>query len=321
MRIISMLMVLCVHIDGASLGLPEAGGNISGLTSREVWQLVVEALTIIGVNCFTLISGYFGIKLKWKSVGIYLFECIFYAVGIYTILSLGKNGNFTWKGWGESWMILTHTDLWYVPAYFGLMLLSPFINAGFEKMGRKFALQVTIVFVVFNLWAGWWWGGKFNPTGYTIMQLVMMYAIGRCVALYEDFFKKISRHSLMWTAFGCYIVLSLLTALYACWDVSKAYAYNSPMVVLASVAFLLLFHSMQMHSATVNYIAKSAFAVYLIHKAPMVWVGYMRPAVLKFWHTQSLFEFTITALVMMAVIYLFAMVVDAARRFISSRIF
>lgn len=32
LRIVSMLMVLAVHIDGASLGLPELGGDIAALT-------------------------------------------------------------------------------------------------------------------------------------------------------------------------------------------------------------------------------------------------------------------------------------------------
>ena len=79
-----MLMVLAVHIDGASLGLPNLRGNISALDSRTACQLIVESLAIVGVNCFTLISGYFGIKLRLKSIVSYLFQCLFYAVGIYT---------------------------------------------------------------------------------------------------------------------------------------------------------------------------------------------------------------------------------------------
>ena len=148
-----------------------------------------------------------------------------------------------------------------------------------------------------------------------------MYAIGRCVALYSDFFEKISRRSLKLIALGSYLVLSFLTVLYACWNVPKAYAYNSPMVVLSSVALLLCFFAIRLRSDAVNYVAKSAFAVYLLHKAPMVWVGYMKPMVMGLWCEYSLIEFTIAALFMMAVIYLFAMVVDAVRRLISSLIF
>lgn len=62
LRIVSIVMVLIVHLDGASLGLPEPMGNITTVSGRDWWRLVVESFAIIGVNCFTLISGYFGIK-------------------------------------------------------------------------------------------------------------------------------------------------------------------------------------------------------------------------------------------------------------------
>ena len=62
LRIVSIVMVLIVHLDGASLGLPEPMGNITAVSGRDWWRLVVESFAIIGVNCFTLISGYFGIK-------------------------------------------------------------------------------------------------------------------------------------------------------------------------------------------------------------------------------------------------------------------
>ena len=70
LRVVSMLMVLAVHIDGASLGLPRLGGNLGAMTARDAWQLVTEALAIVGVNCFTLISGYFGIRLRLRRCNI-----------------------------------------------------------------------------------------------------------------------------------------------------------------------------------------------------------------------------------------------------------
>ena len=57
LRIVSMLMVLAVHVDGASLGLPEPMGDIASLTARDVWRIIVEAVAIIGVNSFTMNSG------------------------------------------------------------------------------------------------------------------------------------------------------------------------------------------------------------------------------------------------------------------------
>lgn len=109
LRIVSMMMVLAVHLDGASLGLPDLGGNPAGATARDWWRLAVEALAITGVNCFTMISGYFGIRLTVRGAVRFLLMCAFYSVGIYSVLA-PLAGSFTWRGWAESWLVLTHTE-------------------------------------------------------------------------------------------------------------------------------------------------------------------------------------------------------------------
>lgn len=59
LRIVSMLFIIMLHIGAASIGLP---APLQTTTSRDIWVLIVESFSIIGVNCFALISGYFGIK-------------------------------------------------------------------------------------------------------------------------------------------------------------------------------------------------------------------------------------------------------------------
>lgn len=314
LRIISMLLVLIVHIDGASLGLPDARLGLD--TPRDWWRIAVEAIAIIGVNCFTLISGYFGIRLRIRSVAAFLFQCIFYAVGIATLACLANPVRYGLDYWAESWMVLTHTDLWYIPAYFMLMLLSPMLNAGFASMTRRQAIAVTAAVVTFNLWAGWIWQQPFNPTGYTAMQLVMIYMIGRCVSL----FPRPSRTGgLVWIA-----VWALSTAAIAatCFftDTLRAFAYNSPFVILSSVSLLLFFLSLDLRSRVVNSLARASFAVYLVHKAPVVWGGFMKPFVVKCWASMSLAGFSVTALLLATGIYLAVVPLDILRRRISSLI-
>ena len=314
LRIVSMVMVLGVHIDGASLGLPDLGGRIEYLNPRSAWSLGVEALTIIGVNCFTLISGYFGIRLRLKSALSYLFQCVFYAVLVYSIVGWLKPEMFTSKGWWESWLVLTHTDLWYVPAYFGLMLVAPFLNAGFENLTRKRAALITLIFLIFNVWAGWWWKGKFNPTGYTLIQLILMYMIGRVIASYKEYIIMWPKKVSIFLGIAVYVVLSEMIMLNAVYDLSRAFAYNSPLVMASSVIMFLIFLKMDFYSNIINYIAKSAFAVYLIHKAPLVWVGYMKPFVVLCWRKFTLTEFTLMGVAIIVGVFVIAIILDFIRR-------
>lgn len=313
-----MLMVLAVHIDGASLGLPELS-SFEALSARDVWQLSVESFAIIGVNCFTMISGYFGIRLRMRSLLVYLSQCAFYAVGLYTLFGILFPAYFSWHSWLESWLVLTHTDLWYVPAYFILMLLSPFLNAVVEFLTKKQFSYPLAAFVLLNVWCGWWWGGAFNPTGYTVMQLVMVYLIGRYVGRHVNIAASSKSSVAAASAILYFIATALIFASYL-WLPEKAFAYNSPFVLMSTVSFFVFFTCFDFKSKPINYVAKSAFAVYLLHKAPLEWGNVIKPSVCRMWEGMDLAEFTLAALAMMVVIYLISMAVDAVRRMLTDRL-
>lgn len=316
LRIISMFMVLLVHADGASLGLPSTpAGSLEVIGPKTTWKLFVESFAIIGVNCFTLISGYFGIRLSWKGIAGYLFQCVFYAVGISTVFLLLWPQHTEWDTWLSSWLVLSHTDLWYVPAYFALMLIAPFLNKGCDNLSKLDFTVALGLFVVFNLWCGWWWEGKFNPTGYTIIQLIMVYLIGRGIKLYVPSGWLRRRAPLVAIIYGITVVGIFLSSVWM--EASKAFAYNSPLVLASSVAFTMLFTAFEFRSKIVNYVALSSFAVYLLHKTPLLWVYHMKPTVIKMWRaSDSLWEFSGKLIILLLAIYAFAMVVDAVRRFI-----
>lgn len=313
-----MLMVLAVHIDGASLGLPDLRGNLWALDSRSAWQLAVESLTIVGVNCFTLISGYFGIRLRIKSVVSYLFQCMFYAVGLYILLMILKPSVCTVDGLFRSFMVLTHTDLWYVPAYFGLMLLSPFLNIATDTLGKYRSGCILLAFIIFNVWCGWLWGGSFNPTGYTLVQLIMMYLTGRLISVCDFDAFSTRRPALI---FGtAYMLLAAGVMLSAIYNLPKAFAYNSPLVIAESISLFLTFRFIHVESRTINYVARSAFAAYLIHKQPQVFGGIMKPAVIEAWRGLSTAVFSLFAIALIAAIYSAAMVADTVRRYLDVKI-
>ena len=94
----------------------------------------------------------------------------------------------------------------------------------------------------------------------------------------------------------------------------QAFAYNSPFVLLLTVSFFLIFLSFDFTSRPVNYMARSAFAVYLIHKAPLVWGNIMRPAVIYLWNSLSLPLFTLAAAGVITGFYLVAVAIDPLRR-------
>ena len=77
-RIIATFAVLIVHFNVWFVGdWPLPDYDISNPTLFRTSQLIITAASIICVNMFLIISGYFGIRLKLSSV---LRLCIFIAL-------------------------------------------------------------------------------------------------------------------------------------------------------------------------------------------------------------------------------------------------
>lgn len=310
LRILAMASVIMVHLDGASLGLP-APGRFDALTAGGVWRTVVESITIVGVNCFTLISGYFGIRARLSGFLRFTLMCIFYSVAIYSIDALSVKGVWSWHAFIDSWLVYTHTDLWYVPAYMLLYLLSPMLNAAVDSLPRRsFALWLGL-FIVANVWCGWYWHANFNPTGYTPIQLIMMYLIGRYVSLDRESQSEKSPAAPLAVYFGATAVTAL-TATFLL-KPTMAYAYNAPFVMVASVALFIAFTRFHFTSATVNSLARGAFAAYLIHKNPIVWTGIVRPMAIDVWGKHSLVLYTAFTLCFTSAVYFLSAMADRLR--------
>lgn len=310
LRIVSMLMVLAVHADGASLGLPLPKGELDALTASEIWRTVVESLAIIGVNCFTMISGYFGISLRPRKVMAFLGIALFYSCGIYLVFCAANPAEFSWGKLGEYARVITCNDLWYVPAYFALMIVAPCLNwIAAEMPWRGFSMLV-FALVWLNVFLGWGLGMEFNPTGYTVVQLIMMYMLGRWLGMCPRPGRVAG-----YVALGVYVLAAWAVAVSSLHiESSRAYAYNSPAVLVESIALFLFFTSLQFRSVWVNRLAASAFAVYLIHKHPIVWVRWMKPTVINLWNSMGLTAFTFSVIGMIAGIYLTCHLIDRARR-------
>lgn len=326
LRILSMLFVVMVHLDGAALSLPIIGGNISQLSHSDIWQLAVQSITIVGVNCFTLISGYFGIRASVKGFTKFTFMCLYYSVGIATLAGIAGavcyDTPFSWSQWAQSWLVYSHNDLWYVPAYMGLFLLSPIINASIKSISSRSLAYATSAFTLYTVWCGWWWGGSFNPSGYTILQLVMMYLIGACVRRYLDGVNSAERARYVWPGACIYLIFTAATMVMAVFmEPLKAFAYNSPTVILASTGLLIAFSSLKFESRRINNIAAGAFAVYLIHKNPFIWGNVIKPLAQKMWAYDSLLQYTFFVLGFAIATYMACWLIDLLRRYVESLLF
>lgn len=87
LRIIAMFFILVLHANYLSLGYPSLDAIISG-SFGDLFRVFMQSVAIIAVNLFVLLSGYFRIQVKKKSVLNFLYYCFFYAVVGYILVLL-----------------------------------------------------------------------------------------------------------------------------------------------------------------------------------------------------------------------------------------
>ena len=89
LRIIAMFLVLIVHADFTSIGCP----NIEDIETSPIssfFRILTQSLSLICVNLFVLISGYFGINPKSKSILSLIFQVFFFrCIAFIFIIGLG----------------------------------------------------------------------------------------------------------------------------------------------------------------------------------------------------------------------------------------
>ena len=143
LRILATFMVLVVHADYWALGGPSYEDFV--LSPANAWmRTIVASITIVCVNLFILISGWFGIKSSVKGLSNFIFQCAFFLFGSYVIMLVCHLTTFSVKGF-LSCFCLTRGN-WFIQAYVGLYILSPVLNAYIEKESKNHFRNFLIIF-------------------------------------------------------------------------------------------------------------------------------------------------------------------------------
>jgi len=259
-RILITLGVLVLHFSGWFLGgLPESF-DYDCVTPFTVGQLVIVSLSVVCVNCFILISGFFGIKLSARS----LYRFLLMLIGMYVpmaIINMIYTGVADYRQLIGGFLPISRGG-YFVVGYFMLMILSPVMNSFIESVPRKKLLLTTLLLLLIEFYFGCvrdieWFGIN---GGYSVIHFCVMYLCGRTICLYKDVLTRMN--NMVWVS--AYFLFTIATIGLYLLGIPFSHDYSSPFVILASVCCFVPFLSKEYVNSTVNWIAKGTFAVYIL---------------------------------------------------------
>jgi peptidoglycan/LPS O-acetylase OafA/YrhL len=79
LRLVAMLLIMMVHASYRALPKPTPG-SIADDPLSALLQIGVESFTVVGVNVFVMLSGWYGIRLRWSRLLELLFQVVFFAL-------------------------------------------------------------------------------------------------------------------------------------------------------------------------------------------------------------------------------------------------
>ena len=262
LRIISMFLVLCVHADFLSLGVPD----LNDFDSNQLVVIVrafIESLSIVCVNVFVMISGWFGVRASVKGLCSFIFQCLYFSLGLY-FCSIFFLRPFSVQGLISS---LLMSSYWFIPAYIALYILSPALNAFLEKFNSKQVSIALLIFFSFQTIFGMTGIAKFIEFGYSCFSFVGLYLLAGFIHKNTPPVVNVDNWKLLLIYLSSSVIITIFFLIEIRVGINlKTYSYINPFVIISSSSLLLVFTSLKIrHNRIINYLSSSIFAVYLLH--------------------------------------------------------
>ena len=282
LRIIAMLMVVILHYLGKGQAVTSMTED-TGILNLCLWFF--EAMCIVTINLYILISGYFLVDAKWKIsrlVSLWL-QVMFYSAGVPVVclvLGIGEVGKWGLYDWINVLFPIQMEHYWFMTAYVVLYLLVPVLSMGIKQMTRKqhelvllglllfFSVPKSILPV----------GIPTDRFGYDYGWFVCLFMIAAYIRIYGIPFLSNKRRG-----FAVYIlsITGIWGISFLCGVLSRKglplmyamdmlYCYNHILVLTASVGLFYVFRYMEIPQGKITdmicKVAPYTLGVYLLHE-------------------------------------------------------
>lgn len=284
LRLVAMMMVVSLHYLGKGGLLGKLDGPLSG-KDHTAWLL--ESFSIVAVNVYVLISGYFLVETKFriKRVITLVLQILFYSCLIPVILILTGQLSFGELTLYDIWQCIFPVQMkqyWFMSAYVLLFLLTPLLNAAVHAVKKEQLLGVIALLLCVESF------GKtviparlaLDNEGYDALWFMTVYLIAAYIRLYGiPFLEKKNRAVVCYvlSCLGIYGLIMLIRGLCLVTGrfedfMTSPVAYNHLLTIWAAVALFYAFRNWEFGkkesglSDFVCRIAPYSLGVYLLHE-------------------------------------------------------
>ena len=283
LKIFAMFAIVLEHIvhwEGWGLFAQPQYGQSAEWMRKALSLEFIEALLICHVNCFVLASGWImsrkSFKLSriaWLWLEVFGYSVAALIVAILFLPQIPLNAKSILK----CLFPLSTNSYWFFTQYFGLFFLMPVLNAAVGTLDDRTLKTLLLTGGALASILPMLGRDLFHVSkGYSLIWFAYLYMIAAAMAQ-RDLFSRISMRAALCVIFACAFatvggrhvvdVACIHAGIGSRWRIFGA--YNSPIILVQSVAALSVFKTIRVRSTrlrrVIAFVAPSVFAVYLIH--------------------------------------------------------
>ena len=258
LRLLAMFSIVLYHLLGIYWNDSDAHQYV-----------MFDALTVpfhFGVPVFVLISGYFGIRISWRGILKLLVPVFIYYVPIELTMTHLRGGGPS--DYFNKFLFLSQTPYWFVQTYFWLFLVSPAINLYMKDATLKKRLWVLFALAFITMYVGTIGNDLSLAEGKNVLYFSLLYIIGNTLHQYKSYWERLLWRWLLTIVLLLNIGLVLIYFVFCSIPTKLFFPYNSVGMLLNSILIFILFGHLNIKSQFINYLASSAFIIYLVHGEP-----------------------------------------------------
>lgn len=313
LRIICMIMIVTLH----TLGHGGALNNTNILSANFFVANFLKSLAIVAVNCYVIISGFFGInsKFKFKKVFELYIQVLFYSITISTLFWIMGIEHVSIKGILGAIFPITMQTWWFMSIFLVLYMLTPYINKLLKSLSfKEFNTLLIILLFIFVIWPSVPILRPIdNQGGYSLYNFILLYTIGAYISIFfkDKTFNKYILIALYLLSATILSIINISISILIGRSVGK-YSYNFILIFISSISLFLLFKEIKIKSNFINKLSSLTLGVYLIHDH-----GYIRAFIYKALGYDNYFNtsmFLLYTLMIIVAIYISASTIEYIRQ-------
>ena len=230
---------------------------------------LVNGICNIGVTCFILISGYYGVQFKLKKL--IKMECMMISYSLleillmYLVMPEQLQGAALLEQLVKSLLPFISRKYWFYSCYVCLMLLSGYIQKLIDALKQEEMKKLLILMIIlFCVLPTIFYFELIPDNGKGLVQMIMVYMIGRYIRSYYD--RKLQGKAII-VFIGLWIINGISHELPI--QIGGIYHHlckdNSITNLTMAVILFFIFKNWKFQSGIINHLAKNIFAVFALN--------------------------------------------------------